>query len=125
MFLPVLAIATVAMVPQDPAASPAPTPAPAPAAAAAELSAAVSISDLQYVGLNGTVTVVPARNIVEIRLLDDRTSHIRLELFYENGDYSLVDAQAFHLLRSGASPRPVKLVRGVADGMRFPRSLIQ
>lgn len=120
MFLPVLAIAAVAKVPQDPATPPAPPP-----AAATELSAAVTISDLRYVSLSGTATVVPARNIVEIRLIDDRTEHIRLELFFENGDYSLVDAQAFDLLRTGGSPRPVRLVRGCADGMRFPRHLMQ
>lgn len=121
MFLPVLAIAAVAMVPQDPKPA-------APAAAQSETDqvAAISISELHYVPLHGGApTVVPARNIVEIRLLDDRGDHLRLELSYENGDYSLVEAQAFHLLRNGQSPRPVKLVRGHADGMRFPRNLIQ
>ena len=33
--------------------------------------------------------------------------------------------RAFHLLRNtGESSRPVKLVRGTAEGMRFPRNLV-
>ena len=107
-----IAFAALAMVPQDPAAA---QPAPQP-----PTDLVVTISDLKYVGGNGTAVVVPARNVVEIRLLEDR-SDIRLELLYENGDYSLIDAQEFHLLRGGSAPREVRLVRGKTDQMRFPR----
>lgn len=82
----------------------------------------VAISELQYVTTHGP-TVVSARNVVEIRLVEDRTEGIRIELYYENGDYSLVDAQAFHLLRTGQSTREVKLVRSRTSRMRFPKGI--
>ena len=127
MFVPVAAIATLAMVPQDPKpADAAPPPAATTSPAPAEQVAAVSISEMHYLPLHATErVVVPAKNVVEIRLIELGT-HLRLELSYENGDYSLVEAQAFHLLRNtGQSARPVRLVRGPADGMRFPRGLVQ
>jgi hypothetical protein len=111
--LPVPVVAALAMVPQDP--QPAVTP------AVPENSTVVSLSELQYVNLQGTATVVSARLVVEIRLLEERGEHVRIELLYENGDYSLIDAQAFHLLRNGTSSREVKLVRCKSDQMRFPR----
>lgn len=112
--LPVSVVAAIAMVPQDP--QPAPVPAPSP-----ELVTVVTMSDLKYLDLQGTATVVPARNVVEIRFLEEFTQHIRLELLYDNGDYSLIDAQAFHLLRNGSASREVRLVRSRGDRMRFPR----
>ena len=45
----------------------------------------------------------------------------RLELLYENGDYSLIDAQAMHILRKSGSTRDVRLVRTQRSVMRFPR----
>jgi hypothetical protein len=109
----VLPLAALAMLPQDPAATPTP-PATEPVATA-------SISELQYVSLQGTATVVAARNLTEIRLIEDRDEHICLELVYENGDYSLVQAQAFHLLRNGTGTREIRFVRCKQDRMRFPR----
>ena len=73
--------------------------------------------------MQGITTVVNARNVVEIRILEDVPQGIRLELFYETGDYSLIDAQAFHLLRNGGSTREVKLVRGKQARMRFPKGI--
>lgn len=110
LLLPLPLVAALAMVPQDPQVS-----------ADADATTVVSISDLQYVSLQGTMTTVSARSVVEIRFLEDHKEHIRLELLYENGDYSLVDAQAFHLLRSGGSSREVRLVRGKQARMRFPK----
>ena len=54
-------------------------------------------------------------------MFDDQSVHVRLELLYDNGDYSMIDAQALHLLRNGASTREVRLVRSRQDNMRFPR----
>ena len=102
-------VVALAMVPQD------------PQAAEPDAATVASISDLQYVSLQGTMTTVSARSVVEIRFLEDHKEHIRLELVYENGDYTLVDAQAFHLLRTGASTREVRLVRGKQSRMRFPK----
>lgn len=89
-----------------------------------EVSQIVTISELQYVDHQGAKISINARNVVEIRLLEDVSERIRLELYYENQDYSLIDAQAFHLLRTGQSTREVKLVRGLQSTMRFPKRLL-
>lgn len=115
ILLPVSFLVALAMVPQgtqnpgDPSLT--------------DLVGVVSISELNYVNPQGNTTVVSARNVVEIRLIEDTAQGIRLELFYENGDYSLIDAQAFHLLRNGGSTRDVRLVRGKQARMRFPKGL--
>lgn len=86
----------------------------------AEVVTIMPISEMQYIDLQGKTVVVSARNVVEIRLFDDQKQHVRLEMLYENGDYSMIDAQAMHLLRNGPSKRDVKLVRTQLVGMRFP-----
>ncbi|HEB52130.1 MAG TPA: hypothetical protein ENI87_02625 [bacterium] len=80
-----------------------------------------SISAIQYLDLQGTKTNVPAHSVVEVRLFQDFRNHIRVELLYENGDYSLIDAQALHILRNGGGKRDVKFVRTIPSGMRFPK----
>ncbi|MDO8349220.1 MAG: hypothetical protein Q7T30_03215 [Planctomycetota bacterium] len=95
-----------------------------PDTAIGDLVLNTSISELNYINLQGVPTSVSARNVVEIRVIEDVAHAIRLELFYENGDYSLIDASAFHLLRTGGSTREVKLVRGKQARMRFPKGLI-
>jgi hypothetical protein len=110
--VPVLAITALAMVPQDPStADP----------SLVDQTAVTTISELQYINLQGTPVNVPARSVVEIRFLDDAGEHIRLELVYDNGDYSMLTVQGFHLLRNGGSSREVRLVRGKSVRMRFPR----
>jgi len=94
-----------------------------PDTALGDLVSVASIAELNYVNLQGVPTSVSARSVVEIRVIEDVAHAIRLELFYENGDYSLVDASAFHLLRTGGSTREVKLVRGKPARMRFPKGL--
>jgi hypothetical protein len=89
----------------------------------ADVIGVVPISELNYVNPQGTTTVVSARNVVEIRLIEEVEHCIRLELFYENGDYSLIDTQGFHLLRNSGATREVKLVRGKAARMRYPKGL--
>jgi hypothetical protein len=111
--IPVLAVAAVAMVPQGPATTTDP--------ALVDQVLVVPISELQYVSPQGNATVVSGRNIVEIRLVEDVPQGIRLELLYENGDYGLVDAQSFHILRNAGSTREVRLVRGSKARMRFPK----
>ena len=54
----------------------------------------MSISELQYVDQQGKKASVSATNVVEIRVFDDHADSVRLELLYDNGDYSLIDAQA-------------------------------
>lgn len=116
LVLPALLVAAaVAMVPQDPQAAAQQTP--------TEHAAIASLSDLRYMTLQGTEVVVSARTVVEIRVHEERGEHIRLELLYENGDYSMLDTQGFHLLRNGGTAREVKLVRCKQAAVRFPRLL--
>lgn len=110
--LPAAAIAALTMLPQGPTTSD-PT--------LTDQVAIVPISELQYVSQQGSSIVVSGRNIVEIRLIEDHQQAIRLELLYENGDFGLVDAQSFHLLRNQGSTREVRLVRGSKARMRFPK----
>lgn len=107
LLLPLPLLAGLAMVPQGQAPD--------------DPTTVVSIAELHYVGQNGAPTIVSARNVVEIRFLEDCTDHIRLELVYDNGDYSMIDATAFHLIRSGTGSREVRLVRTKVARMRFPR----
>ena len=109
LLLPVPVLAALAMVPQGQA--------PAPA----DPTAIVPLSELQYVNLQGNLTSVSGRSVVEIRLIEDCADHIRIELIYENGDYSLIAAQSFHLLRNVGGTREVKIVRSKTPQMRFPR----
>src|SRR5262245_40871628 len=104
------------MVPQDPAPQ---SPANSDAAKI-EPAVIVPISELKYRTLHGADRVLSARTVVEVRLFEDHPHNIRLELIYENGDYSMIDATEFHVLRSGTT-REVKLVRGKLARMRFPR----
>jgi len=87
----------------------------------AENISVIPISTLQYVDRQGNQTNVPATNVVEIRIFDDHAESVRLELLYENGDYSLIDAQAMHILRKNGATRDVRLVRTQRSMMRFPR----
>jgi len=109
LLLPVPFVAALSMVPQGQDKT------------ADEITAVVQMSELRYTTPDGASQAVSARNVVEIRVLTDQAPGIRLELLYENGDYSMVDAQAFHLLRNAGSTREVKLVRGKVAQMRFPR----
>jgi hypothetical protein len=106
-------VAFVAMVPQGPQGAEDP--------AIAEVKQVVSISALQYTDRTGKTNEVPSRNVLEIRLLEDFSDGIRLEVTYENGDYSLIDAQALHILRSGPERNDVQLVRGRMSRLRFPK----
>lgn len=114
LFVPV--VAAIAMLPQDPQT------APAPAVPGGDVVAIATITELNYTPMNGAAVAVPARNIAEIRLFDEFDKSIRLELVYDNGDYSLLDVQGFHLLRNnGGTSREVRLVRTKRVNMRFPR----
>lgn len=86
-----------------------------------EAAAVVQLSELRYTTRDGATQAVSARSVVEIRVLTDLAPGIRLELVYDNGDYSMIDAEAFHLLRNVGSTREVKIVRCKAAQMRFPR----
>lgn len=114
--VPVSVAAALAMVPQDPA----PQSPPSADAARADQFAIVPISELKYTTPQGAERTLSARDVVEVRLLEDHPHHIRLELSYESGNYSMIDATEFHVLRGG-NTREVKLVRSKMGRMRFPR----
>ncbi|MBL8724465.1 MAG: hypothetical protein JNK49_10490 [Planctomycetes bacterium] len=115
LLLPVPILLALAMVPQGRQDAGDPS--------LADIVHVLPISELNYVNQQGTTTVVSSRNVVEIRVLEDHPHGIRLELYYDNGDYSLVDAQAFHLLRNAGPTREVRLVRGKQARMRFPKGI--
>jgi hypothetical protein len=110
LLLPVPLIAALSMVPQGQEKN-----------ADDEVTTVLQMSELRYTTPDGATQAVSARSVVEIRILTDHTPGIRLELLYDNGDYSMIDAQAFHLLRNAGATREVKLVRGKVAQMRFPR----
>ena len=87
LLIAVPVLAAIAMVPQGESVATPPT----------EISHVVSISELQYRTPDGKTTTVSAKNVVEIRLIDDITDNIRLELYYENRDYSLVEVVGFEV----------------------------
>ena len=86
-----------------------------------ESSSIISMATLQVKDLQGSISSISAQTVVEIRIFDGINDHIRVELLYENGDYSLIDAQAIHMLRTGGVSRDVKLIRTQPKRMRFPR----
>ena len=110
--VPVLA-ALVAWSPQDPQAAKGQNP--------DDVSVVTRVSEVQYVDFQGKTNVVPSRNLLEIRLLDDVPQGIGIEIIYENGDYSLVHAQGFHVLRSGRDLMDVRLVKSKQSNIRFPK----
>lgn len=110
--LPVPAVLVfAAMAPQSPQG----------AEVAADAIQVVRMTELQYVDAMGKTTSVPSKNVVEIRILEDALNGIRFEVCYDNGDYSQVQAQAMHILRSGRDPMDVRFVRSRAARMRFPK----
>ncbi len=103
------------------ALSPAPSlPSQDPQNPEAENVKVMPISALSYMTANGERQIIRAEKIVEIRLFDDHSHSVRIELLYENGDYSLIDAQQFNIMRRTGSPRDVRLVRTQRSKMRFP-----
>lgn len=114
LLLPVpFVVASLAMMPQGPQGTEDP--------AVTDISTVLHVSELQYVDLQGKTSVVPARNVFEVRMLEDTPQGIRLEILYDNGDYSLIDAQALHVLRSGREPMDVRFVRSRKARQRFPK----
>lgn len=109
-----LALALLAMVPQGPDAATQGT-------TKEDVASTVRIAELQYVDRAGQVRTVPARTVLVVRLLEGAQDGLRLEINYENGDYSMVDVQGFHLIRAGRDQQDVRLIRSRVDHMCFPR----
>ena len=105
-------VALLAMVPQDPKG--------AAKDGALTQSKITRISAVQYVDSAGKTQQISSRNVVEVRMLDGFPQSIRFEVLYENGDYSMIDAQALHILRSGNDKMNVRLARSPNSEQRFP-----
>ena len=84
-------------------------------------SSIISLSELQVQDMGGETLRISARRVVEIRMFEDIADHVRVEVLYENGDYSMIAGQSMHLLRRGDGTRDVKLIRTKLTSMRFPR----
>lgn len=89
-------------------------------AAKADVIRVLQLSQLQYIDLSGKTVALPGRSMLEVRLIDDAGEHLRLEIFYDNGDYSLIDAQAFHIIRAGQDVQEVRFVRTKKERIGFP-----
>jgi hypothetical protein len=112
MLLPVpLALLLLAMMPQEPQAAEDP----------ADVSSVMRVSELQYIDHQGKTNVIPSRNVFEVRLLEGTERGMRIEVLYDNGDYSMISAQALHVLRSGRDAMDVRFVRSAPARMRFPK----
>jgi hypothetical protein len=114
LLLPVPCVAALlAMMPQDPQGTADP--------AVTDVTTVLSITELQYVDSQGKTSVIPSRNVFEVRMVEDVPQGLRLEILYDNGDYSLIDAQALHVLRSGRDKMDVRFVRSARARLRFPK----
>lgn len=114
LLLPVpLALGLLAMMPQGAQGAEDP-------AAKTDILRVLQLSQLQYVDLAGKTVALPARSMLEVRLVDDASDRLRLEIFYENGDYSLIDVQGFHIIRAGQDVQEVRFVRTKKERLAFP-----
>lgn len=114
LLLPVpLALGLLAMMPQG-------TQGSEDAAVRADVQHALQLSQLQYIDLSGKTVALAARNMLEVRLIDNAGEHLRLEIFYENGDYSLIDVQGFHVIRAGQDVQEVRFTRTKKERLIFP-----
>lgn len=76
---------------------------------------------LQLTDAGGQTHTIPARNLLHVRLLKVEHGAPLVEIFYRNGDYSLLTMQALHVIHRSESPaEDVLLSRAHVDGMRFP-----
>lgn len=81
-----------------------------------------SFTVLQYTNTKGDLVEIPARNIAKVWLLKDEDGDLRLELLFQNRDYSSVAVRDFSLIRSSPSAVAVDVpfVRRSISGMQFP-----
>lgn len=77
---------------------------------------------LQYVNTRGETVQIPASRLTKVWLLRTVEDRMRLELLYENKDYSQITVDEFHVLRSApnTSAVDVPVVRAEIDAMAFP-----
>jgi hypothetical protein len=77
---------------------------------------------LQYASLTGDLVEIPARLLKRVWLLKTPEGRLRMELLFENLDYSSIDIRDFSIIRSSAGQTAIDIpiVRGSIDRMAFP-----
>ncbi len=81
-----------------------------------------SFTVLQYTNPRGDVVEVPARNIAKLWILKDEDGDLRMEILYQNRDYSSLAIRDFSVIRSSAAAVAVDvpIVRATIAAMAFP-----
>lgn len=87
-------------------------------------STVLNFAILQTVSTTGEKRDIPASTIKKIWLLTEERGRLRIEVSYENGDYSSMEIADFHVIRAslnGSVPSvDVPVQRTGVDGMAFP-----
>lgn len=120
--LATVAALTIGVAPFLAAAALAGPPAPQDPADGFRQAVAWNFAVLQYVNTRGELVEVPASRINRIALLRTADDRLRLEILFENKDYSLFVADEFHILRSAPNMTAVDVpvVRDDFAAMAFP-----
>ncbi len=82
-----------------------------------------NFAKLQYTNAKGEIVDIGAATITKIWVVHAGQGQLFLEIYYENGDYSMIRPQNFHLIaRSPGAPSfDVTIVRTGLHGMAFPK----
>ena len=85
-------------------------------------STRLNFAVLQYTSSAGKTTEIPAATITKMWLIADSDGDLRMELSYENGDYSSLELHDFHIIRrsSNLASVDVPVVRSDMSGLAFP-----
>lgn len=112
LFAAAIPVLAVTGAPQD----------PLPAASAFHQETTWNLAVLQYTTIKGDTVEVPARLLTKVWLLKTPEGQLRMELLFENRDYSSVEVRNFSLIRSasGTTAVDVPFVRGSIEDMAFP-----
>ncbi len=85
-------------------------------------STRLNFAVLQVTNAAGKSTEIPASTITKIWLIADSDGDLRMEVSYENGDYSSLELHDFHIIRRSNSLASVDVpvVRTDMSGLAFP-----
>ncbi len=85
-------------------------------------TAVINFSVLSYANPKGEMVKVMASTITKLWLLTSPRGEMRLEILYENGDYSMIQVTNMDFIRRmpGATAVNVPIVRSGMEGMAFP-----
>lgn len=93
--------------------------------AAGEVRSRLRLTEFQYYTPAGQLQVCAAKDLVEIKLHPQpQRDGFVVEIYYANGDYSMLQTEGFHIIRRGqlGGVSEVNLVRtqGKLDELNFP-----